>query len=70
MKPKTMSGAEMKERFQPFLNELKDDDQVIFGAGDLSFSRFKDRGPKEGPRLVQIEFKEIYSITEDFDAPL
>lgn len=60
--PKTMSGAEFKAWFTPLLDELKDNDQVYFGTGDLSLSRPKDRGPAQGPRRVQIEFNELYKI--------
>ena len=40
----------------------KDDSELIFGTGDLTFYRTKLRGDK-----VQIEFAEIYEIeaTED-----
>ena len=44
---------------------IKDDDEVFFGAGDLSLERVQERGPTEGPRLVQIEFNELYKITHD-----
>lgn len=67
MKPKTMSGAEFKLRFGKLAAELKDDDEVYFGVGDLSFHRPKDRGATDGPRLVQIEFNELYSVTLDPD---
>jgi len=60
---KTMSGAEFRHFFEPLLRELKDTDEVFFGSGDLSVYRPKDRGPIEGPRLVQIEFNETYTIT-------
>lgn len=59
---KTMSGQDFKSRFAELIASLKDEDQVIFGSGDLSFSRTKERGPKEGPRIVQIEFNEVYSV--------
>lgn len=65
MKTKTISGAEFKLHFARFAESLKDDDQVFFGAGDLSLYRLKERGPIEGPRLVQIAFNEIYSVTSD-----
>jgi hypothetical protein len=58
-----MTGAEFKLFFAPLVQSLTDDDQVYFGAGDLSFYRPKERGPIKGPRLVQIEFNEVYSIT-------
>jgi len=67
MKPKTMSGDEFKQRFGALLASLKDNDEVYFGAGDLSLYRFKDRGPVEGPRMVQIEFNQVYSVTVDPD---
>jgi hypothetical protein len=67
MKPKTMSGAEFKERFGALITSLKDNDEVYFGTGDLSLHRFKDRGAVEGPRMVQIEFNEVYSVTVDPD---
>lgn len=67
MKPKTLSGAEMKLHFQAFINSLRDDDEVFFGAGDLSLYRLKERGPVDGPRLVQVAFNEVYSVTVDPD---
>jgi hypothetical protein len=68
MTTKTISGAEFKLRFRGFAESLKDDDQVFFGAGDLSLHRIKERGPVNGPRLVQIEFNEIYSVTPEASA--
>ena len=59
---KTMSGAEFKLHFRDLLASLKDDDQITFGSGDLSFFRIKDRGPIEGPRIVQVEFNEVYKV--------
>ena len=59
---KMMTGAEFKERFMELARELKDDDLVYFGNADLSLYRFKDRGPIEGPRMVQIEFNELYKV--------
>ena len=59
---KMMTGAEFKERFMELARELKDDDLVYFGNADLSLYRFKDRGPIEGPRMVQIEFNELYRV--------
>ena len=62
---KTISGAEFKAHMRPLIDSLADDDEVFFGAGDLSFYRHKDRGPTVGPRLVQIEFNEVYTVTTD-----
>lgn len=59
---KMMTGAEFKERFMELALELKDDDLVYFGNADLSLYRFKDRGPIEGPRMVQVEFNELYKV--------
>lgn len=59
---KTMTGAEFRAHLAPLLASLKDDDLVFFGAGDLSLYRTKERGPNEGPRMVQIEFNELYKI--------
>jgi hypothetical protein len=42
------------------LELLPDDFELIFGDEDLSFYRTKRRGPK----LVQIEFNEIYTVKE------
>lgn len=61
-KIKSMTGAEFKERFGELLRDLKDEDQVTFGGGDLSLYRLKERGPIEGPRVVQIEFNEVYKV--------
>lgn len=63
-----MSGAEFRAHFAPLLESLRDDDQVYFGAGDLGFYRPKERGPIEGPRLVQIEFNEVYSVLHTPDS--
>ena len=60
---KRMSGAEFRQFFEPLLRDLKDTDEVTFGSGDLSLYRPKERGPVDGPRLVQIEFNETYTIT-------
>lgn len=67
MNSKTMTGAEFKQRFTDLIASLDDSDEVYFGAGDISLYRFKDRGPRVGPRLVQIEFNEVYSVTADPD---
>lgn len=59
---KMMSGAEFKERFMELARSLNDDDLVYFGNADLSLYRFKERGPLDGPRMVQIEFNEAYKV--------
>ena len=62
---KMMSGAEFKELFMELARSLKDDDLVYFGAADLSLYRLKERGPLEGPRMVQIEFNELYKVISE-----
>jgi hypothetical protein len=66
-KLKGMPGAEFKALFQELIDELDDNDQVSFG-GVLSFYRFKDRGPIAGPRHVDIEFNQVFTVTVDPDA--
>lgn len=46
-----------------YLLSLPDEALVTFGAGDLSFNRLKQRGPVDGPALVQVEFNEVYTVT-------
>lgn len=67
MKPKTITIAELRLVLLNQLNALDDNDEVFFGAGDLSLYRLKDRGPVTGPRLVQIEFNEVYSVVAEPD---
>ena len=62
---KMMSGAEFKELFRELAQSLKDTDLVYFGNADLSLYRIKERGPVEGPRMVQIAFNEVYNIVID-----
>ena len=62
-KIKYLSGAEFKLHFKELVDSLSDDDLVTFGGGDLSLYRIKERGPVEGPRKVQIEFNETYTVT-------
>jgi len=62
-KTKYLSGAEFKLHFRDLLASLSDEDQITFGSGDLSFFQLRERGPIEGPRIVQIEFNEVYTVT-------
>lgn len=61
---KTMSGAEFKLYFAELVAGLKDDDEVYFGAADLSFNRIKNRGPEKGPAVYFVEFNEVYQIIQ------
>ncbi|MEN9923962.1 MAG: hypothetical protein RL268_88 [Pseudomonadota bacterium] len=62
---KTISGAELKLLLQNFINTLEDDAQVSFGSGDLTLFRVNEKGPVNGPRMVQIEFNQAYKVTMD-----
>lgn len=62
---KTMTGAEFRQEFQGFLKELKDDDQVFFGGGDLSFYTVKLYQKLNGERSFAVEFNEAYKVTSD-----
>ncbi|MEX3691855.1 hypothetical protein AB3X91_08935 [Paraburkholderia sp. BR14263] len=67
-KPYTMTVREFKERIADYLNAYPDDTEIYFGAGDLSLYRLKPRHWVDGepyPRLVQIEFNQIYEVDID-----
>lgn len=62
---KTMTVAEFRRRISDPLNRLPNDTKIIFGAGDLSFGRIKNRqypADNQPPNLVQIEFNETYQV--------
>lgn len=66
--PYTMPVSEFKRRIADYLKYLPDDAQVYFGQGDLSFYRMKNRGyypDTDTPRLVQIEFNQVYDVDID-----
>ena len=67
MKPKTITIAQLRMELLNQLNTMDDNDEVYFGAGDLSLYRLKNRGATTGPKLLQIEFNEVYSVTVDPD---
>jgi len=51
-----------------WLWDCPDDTEVTFGAGDLSLHHPKTRlyrADNETPQRVQIQFNEIYTITQD-----
>lgn len=58
-----------REEFQDFsrhvLEHAQVGDSIYFGSGNLSFYRLKNRGPKEGPAMLFIEFNEAYNVTAD-----
>ncbi|MDN7871289.1 hypothetical protein QZM26_17925 [Burkholderia multivorans] len=67
-KPYTMTVREFKDRIVDQIKNLPDDSEIFFGAGDLSFYRVKTRGyigATDVPRLVQIEFNQVYEVDID-----
>lgn len=62
MKQKTITIRELRLRLLDELNAMNDEDEVSFGGGQLSLYRPKDRGPINGPRVVDIEFNEVFTI--------
>lgn len=58
---KTITVGQLRDA----LSLYADDTPMFFGSGDLSFSRVKNRDGAPND-LVQIEFGEIYQITQDF----
>jgi hypothetical protein len=62
---KTITVAELRTRLLNELNALPDDARVYFGNGNLSLHRPKHRGPVDGPVLLQIEFNEVYRLTDE-----
>lgn len=66
-RPKITLLGEIRRDLEELLKE-SDDTRLTFGAGDLSFQRFKNRGPIEGPKVIQMQFNELYSVTLDTDA--
>jgi hypothetical protein len=58
----TITVRELRERLLKPLAAADDDTLVLFGQGDLSLYRVKDRGPVGGPALLQVEFNEPYTV--------
>ncbi|HDR8944297.1 TPA: hypothetical protein QDA71_001277 [Burkholderia vietnamiensis] len=71
-KPYTMTVREFKDRIVDQIKNLPDDSEIFFGAGDLSFYRVKTRGyidATDTPRIVQIEFNQVYEVDIDPENP-
>jgi hypothetical protein len=62
METKRITVGELRARLLNQLNALNDEDEVTFGGGQLSLSRPKNRGPREGRKLIDIEFNEIFTV--------
>ncbi len=68
MSDKTMTLGDFRKEICEKWAHLPDDTGVLFGTGDLSFSRIRNRqyrGDSSMPAMVQIEFREAYQITLD-----
>lgn len=65
--PITISLGAIRKDLSDLLS-MPDDTQVFFGAGDLTWNRTKHRGTKGGLQLMQVEFNEVYSVTDWPDA--
>jgi hypothetical protein len=66
-KPITITLGAIRAELLDLLS-MPDDTQVFFGAGDLTWYRTKNRGPIVGTQLMQIEFNEVYTVTNWPDA--
>jgi hypothetical protein len=67
---KTIRVRDLQERLEREVFPFPDA-ELIFGAGDISFYRPKNRGyASDGktPTLIQIEFNEVYTVTADPDS--
>lgn len=62
---KTITVAELRVRLLNELNSLDDEDLVTFGGGTLSVHRAKNRGPITGPKVIDVEFNEVFTVTID-----
>ena len=59
-----MTVGELRRMLAPW----EDDAALFFGDGGrntLTLSRLKNRGPKDGPPLVQVEFNELFEVVRD-----
>lgn len=62
MEIKRVTVGELRVQMLEQLAALKDDDEVTFGGGQLTFSRVKNRSPLTGPQTVDIEFVETFTV--------
>lgn len=65
-KAKFSTIGELRSSLEELLS-LPDDAEVVFGCGDLSFKRVKNRSPLD-PKLTryyEVEFNELYRVTLD-----
>ncbi|VVE12485.1 hypothetical protein PCA20602_02707 [Pandoraea capi] len=67
-KPYKMTLADFRTSIWRRLENLPDDTEITFGSGDLSFYRTKNREYRAddmSPKVVQIEFNQVYEVLED-----
>jgi hypothetical protein len=58
---------EFKARIWEQLRDLPGDTEIVFGTGDLTLYRCKTRlyrADNKTPKIVQIEFNQLYEILE------
>jgi hypothetical protein len=58
---------EFRARIWEQLRNLPGDTEIVFGAGDLTLYRCKTRlfrADNKTPKIVQIEFNQLYEILE------
>lgn len=70
MELKTITLGELKADLE-WLKGLPDDTRITFGNGDLSYVRAKTRmyrPDNQTPAIINIEFGELYGVTQDFDS--
>jgi hypothetical protein len=68
MNEKTMTLGEFRQQVIDQIKHLPDDTEIVLGMGDLSIYRCKTRLYRPGgnvPKVVQIEFNEIYEVAHD-----
>jgi len=58
---KTITVGELRNELAGLL-AMPDETQVTFGSGDLTFSRLKNRGPREGTQVINFEFATLYKV--------
>lgn len=57
----THTLGEMRKELEALLSR-PDETIVTFGAGDLRWLRIKNRGPVEGPAIMNFELGTLYTV--------
>ena len=69
-KPKSITVGEWRHELTELLS-YPDDTEITIGGGRLSFYRFKPhlyRADNKTPKIVNLEFNELYEVTLDPDS--